>query len=221
MKKALVIAIDGPSGAGKSSTSKVVAKRLGLAYLDTGAMYRAIAWECLNQGIDKDDTAAIVAVANDADLQISADPDDQWVYINGHEVTRAIRDPQISSWVSAVSTIAEARSAMVRRQREIIEGSTAGIIAEGRDITTVVAPDADLRILLIADPHARVARRHAELGHKVDSAAVTDQVIRRDKDDSRLVEFHEPAEGVHLIDTTNMALEEVITYICDLAQKSN
>ncbi len=213
MTDKIVIAIDGPSGSGKSSTSRGVAARLGFAYLDTGAMYRAVATEFLRQEVDQGDAAAIADLTRAADLEISTDPAVQWVRVNGHDVTSEIREPRVSAVVSVVATNADCREDLVRRQREIIAASQRGIVAEGRDITTVVAPDAAVRMLLVADPQARVARRAAELDGQIDTAQVTDQVIRRDRDDSKLVEFHKPAPGVELLDSTFMTLDEVIDYI--------
>lgn len=209
----VVVAIDGPSGSGKSSTSRGVAAALGYQYLDTGAMYRAIATEFLAQGVDTSDGDAIARITADADLRISTDPADQWVRINGRDVTTAIREPGVSAVVSAVATNARCRADLVGRQQEIIAAASPGIVAEGRDITTVVAPDAAVRLLLVADPAARVARRAAELGDKVTTDQVTDQVIRRDRDDSKLVEFQQPAPGVTLLDSTFMTLEEVVADI--------
>lgn len=216
-RQRLVVAIDGPSGSGKSSTARGVAARLGLAYLDTGAMYRAVTWAWLDAGLDRDDVARIVELTRTADLQISTDPADQWVRIQGTDVTAEIREPRISAVASVVATIADCRAELVRRQQAIIAAGPVGIVAEGRDITTVVAPDADIRVLLVADPSARVARRAAELGDKVDLEQVTDQVIRRDRDDSALVEFHEAAPGVTVVDSTELTLEQVIDKIVALA----
>lgn len=213
MSKTVVVAIDGPSGSGKSSTSRGVAQALGYAYLDTGAMYRAVATEFLEQGVGTDDADAITRITREADLRISTDPADQWVRINGRDVTTQIREPGVSAVVSAVATNADCRAELVRRQREIIASATPGIVAEGRDITTVVAPEADVRLLLVADPRARVARRAAELGDKASADQVTDQVIRRDRDDSLLVEFQKPAPGVALLDSTFLTLDEVIAEI--------
>jgi cytidylate kinase len=216
----LVIAIDGPSGSGKSSASRGVAKALGLAYLDTGAMYRAVACAFLDAGVDPSDEAGVVAATLGADLEISTDPDDQWVRVNGRDVTTAIREPEVSSKVSAVSTVAECRSNLVARQRAIIEAAPAGIVAEGRDITTVVAPDADVRLLLTADPEIRMARRQAELGDKVNAAQLADQVLRRDSDDSKLVNFTTAADGVTHLDGTYLTLEQTIQAVIDLAEQA-
>ena len=212
----LVIAIDGPSGSGKSSTSRGVAKALGLAYLDTGAMYRAVTCAFLDAGVDPADAAGVIGATLGADLEISTDPDNQWVRVNGRDVTTAIREPEVSSKVSAVSTIAECRANLVARQRAIIDAAPAGIVAEGRDITTVVAPDADVRLLLTADPEIRMARRQAELGDRVDASQVADQVLRRDADDSKLVNFTTAADGVTQLDCTYLTLAETIDAVLTL-----
>jgi cytidylate kinase len=215
-----VVAIDGPSGSGKSSTSRGVASRLGLAYLDTGAMYRAATWLLLNSPIDADDSAAVAKQVADATMTISLDPSRPTIAINGHEVTEAIRAPEVSAVVSKIATNLDVRADLVARQRAIIAEAEDGIVAEGRDITTVVAPDADVRVLLVADPGARVARREAELGGVVDTAAVHDQVIRRDRDDSTVAQFEAAAPGVTVIDSTDLSLDEVIEHICALVEPS-
>ena len=211
----LVIAIDGPSGSGKSSTARGVADRLGLAFLDTGAMYRAITWLALQEGVDLDDQAAVAELLGHASMEIDQDPRRAAIAINGVDVTEAIRVPEVSAAVSAVATNLDIRADLIARQKKLIAEAVGGIVAEGRDITTVVAPAADVRVLLVADPAARVARRHAELTeHQVDVDTVTDQVIRRDRDDSTVAEFESAAPGVHVVDSTFLSLEEVIATIC-------
>jgi len=211
----LVIAIDGPSGSGKSSTARGVAERLGLAFLDTGAMYRAVTWLALQEGVDLDDQAAVAKLLAHASMDIDQDPRCPAIAINGVDVSEAIRAPEVSAAVSAVATNLDIRADLVARQKKLIAAAVDGIVAEGRDITTVVAPDADVRVLLVADPAARVARRHAELAeHQMDVDAVTDQVIRRDRDDSMVAEFESAAPGVHVVDSTFLSLEEVIETIC-------
>jgi cytidylate kinase len=212
----LIIAIDGPSGVGKSSTSKGVATRLGLGYLDTGAMYRAVTVAFLDSGVDPADKAGVIQATANAKIEISTDPADQWVRVNDRDVTTAIREPYVAQKVSTVSTIAECRADLVARQRAIIEAAEPGVVAEGRDITTVVAPHAQVRILMSADPNARLARRKAELGQKVDDAQLADQVLRRDRDDSTLVNFTTAANGVVELDNTNLTLEETIQAVVDL-----
>ncbi|WP_375425063.1 (d)CMP kinase [uncultured Friedmanniella sp.] len=212
----LVVAIDGPSGSGKSSTARGVAARLGLSYLDTGAMYRAATWLAVHEGVDLADVDAVARLVSGADFDLSLDPEVPTVSIEGHDVTDAIRLPEVSAAVSAVATNLGVRANLVARQQQVIADATGGVVAEGRDITTVVAPDADVRVLLVADPAARIARRHAELGEEVDQADVHDQVIRRDRDDSNVAEFHSAAPGVVVVDSTHLDLEQVIDAICDL-----
>jgi CMP/dCMP kinase len=211
-----VVAIDGPSGSGKSSTARGVARRLGLAFLDTGAMYRAATWLALKRGVDLADTVAVADLVRGAEMDIVLEPDAFSIAIDGTDVTKAIRAPKVSAVVSAVATNLEVRADLVGRQKRLIAESGEGIVAEGRDITTVVAPDADVRVLLVADPQARVARRHAEVADHADVDAVTDQVIRRDRDDSTVAQFTSAAPGVHVIDSTELTLDEVVSAICDL-----
>jgi cytidylate kinase len=211
----LVIAIDGPSGSGKSSTARGVADRLGLAFLDTGAMYRAVTWLALEEGVDLDDREAVAELLTRVSIEIDMDPRDPVIAINGVDVSDAIRAPEVSTAVSAIATNLDVRADLIARQKMLIANAVDGIVAEGRDITTVVAPDADVRVLLVADPLARVARRHAELAeHEVDVDDVHDQVIRRDRDDSLVAEFESAAPGVHVVDSTSLSLEEVIETIC-------
>ncbi|MCE1174412.1 MAG: (d)CMP kinase [Propionibacteriales bacterium] len=216
MNDRLVIAIDGPSGSGKSTTSKGVARALGLAYLDTGAMYRAIACAYLDAGVDPSDTAGVIAATLGAKLEVSTDPDVEKILVNGTDVTERIRSQEISTKVSAVSTVPECRADLVARQRAIIDAAPNGIIAEGRDITTVVAPDADVRLLLTADPEIRMARRKRDLGGAIDASSLADQVLRRDRDDSKLVNFTTAADGVTHLDCTELSLEETIQAVLDL-----
>ena len=212
----LVVAIDGPSGSGKSSTARGVAVRLGLANLDTGAMYRAAAWIAMHEGLDLADGPAVARLVREADIDLELDPAHQSVTVNGHDVTQAIREPEVSAAVSAVATNLDVRADLIARQRRIIAEAPSGIVAEGRDITTVVAPEAPVRVLLVADPAARIARRHAELGGDVDAAAVHDQVVRRDRDDSTVAAFHDAAPGVTVLDSTDLNLEQVVDAICAL-----
>jgi CMP/dCMP kinase len=212
----LVVAIDGPSGSGKSSTARGVARRLGLAFLDTGAMYRAATWLATQRGVDLTNTAAVAALVRDAEMDLVLEPDGFTIAIDGTDVTAAIRAPEVSAVVSAVATNLDVRADLVARQRELIATTPGGIVAEGRDITTVVAPDADVRVLLVADPQARIARRHAELSDRADVEAITDQVIRRDRDDSTVAQFTSAAPGVHVIDSTELSLDDVVSAICAL-----
>ncbi|NLT31446.1 MAG: (d)CMP kinase [Propionibacterium sp.] len=207
--------MDGPSGSGKSSTSRGVARKFGFDYLDTGAMYRAMAWAVLEAGLLDAGPEAITDAVREARLVIERDPDHPRVLINDHDVTEAIRDPRVSQSVSVVATVPAVREILIARQQAEIADCAGGIVVEGRDITTVVAPDADVRVLLVADPEARVARRQAELSG-VDRAAVTDQVLRRDRDDATVAEFETAADGVTVVDSTFLDLPQVIDLVSDL-----
>ncbi|MFD1375118.1 (d)CMP kinase [Micrococcus antarcticus] len=210
----LVIAIDGPSGSGKSSVSKAVARKLGAAYLDTGAMYRAITYSVLADGTDLSNAEAIAQAVRDAKLSISVDPDAELVEIGGVDVTAAIREPRISEQVSAVATNLDARAELVRRQQEIIAANTR-IVAEGRDITTVVAPDADARILLTASEEARLRRRGLQLGGSQNESQLATQVLARDAKDSTVVNFTQAADGVMTVDSSDLDFEQTIDAVLD------
>lgn len=210
----LVIAIDGPSGSGKSSVSKAVARKLGAAYLDTGAMYRAITYSVLADGTDLSNAEAIAQAVRDAKLSISVDPDAELVEIGGIDVTAAIREPRISEQVSTVATNLDARAELVRRQQEIIAANTR-IVAEGRDITTVVAPDADARILLTASEEARLRRRGLQLGGSQNESQLATQVLARDAKDSTVVNFTQAADGVMTVDSSDLDFEQTIDAVLD------
>jgi cytidylate kinase len=222
MTAPLTIAIDGPSGSGKSSVSKAVARRLGVGYLDTGAMYRALTWWCLERGLDLTDADAVAAAARDLPLDIGTDPEAPTVAVAGTDVTEAIRTTEVSTAVSAVATNLEVRAVLQQLQRDLmarITEQTGGVVAEGRDITTVVAPDARVRVLLTASEEARLRRRSAELHGTIDEAAVEatrDQVVRRDRDDSTVSTFHEAAEGVELVDTSDLDFDESVEAVLDV-----
>ncbi|MFV0428903.1 MAG: (d)CMP kinase [Arachnia sp.] len=216
--KHLVIAIDGPSGSGKSTAARSVADQLGLGYLDTGAMYRAVGWEALNSSVDLGDPDAIAAMALQAEVRVATDPHHPSVRVNGHDVTEAIREPGISSMVSKVAVVPAVREHLTRLMRQEIAAHNRRIVLEGRDITTVVAPDADVRVLLVADPAERVRRRQGELGDKVTQEAVTDQVVRRDRDDSAASNFTDAAEGVTVIDSTLLGPADVVARIVELIE---
>lgn len=213
-----IVAIDGPSGSGKSTAARLTAQRLGFGYLDTGAMYRGVAVACLRDLVDHDDASGIAAMTRTVVLDISTDPDDQRLLVDGVDATAAIREPRVSAWVSAVSTNPESRAELARRFREIVADGR--FVVEGRDITTVVCPAAAVRVLLVADPVRRLSRRAAELGDAVDAAALHDQVLRRDKDDSTLVNFTEAAPGVTIIDSTDLTIEEVVGRIVGMAREA-
>ena len=226
----IVVAIDGPSGSGKSTVSRRVAAGLGLAYLDTGAMYRAAAWWCERRGVDLSDAAAVAGAVRAMPLDMGLDPRSPGVVCDGVDIAAAIREPHIAAVVSTVATNLEVRAELARLQREIIRAEAgddadfsggAGIVAEGRDITTVIAPDADVRLLLTASEQARLSRRAADLeaaGKSVDAAALRDQVVRRDRDDATVSQFLTAPEGVTLVDTSDMGLEETVERVTALVR---
>jgi len=219
---ALVIAVDGPSGSGKSSVSREVARRLGLAYLDTGAMYRALAWWCLDRGVDLRDADATAAAGAVLPLVIATDPGDPRVEVDGADVSEQIRTTAVSEQVSLVATNLAVREQMRRRQRELIDADPAGTVAEGRDITTVVAPDAAVRVLLTATERTRLERRAIELhGHADDQAiaATHDQVVRRDRDDSTVSRFVSAADGVVTIDSSALDFGQVVDAVLALVEQ--
>ena len=217
MSESLLVAIDGPSGSGKSTTAKLLARRLGLGYLDTGAMYRAATSEFLRRHPDGASAGEIAALVSAADIVCETSPEAPAFSINGRDVTDEIREPRISAAVSEVATNLEVRRLLTGLMRGVIDAHGRRIVVEGRDITTVVAPDADVRVLLVADPAARVARRAAEVGDRATASEVTDQVLRRDKDDSTVSNFTDAAEGVVVIDSTFLTPDEVVDRIVALA----
>ncbi len=160
----MVVAIDGPAGSGKSSVSRAAARALGYEFLDTGAGYRSLAWLGLERGIDLEDPEAVVGLLDGFDYAIGTDPDDVRVHVGDVDVTAAIREPRVSGAVSSVARVPEVRVHLNDLFRRLLDApGRPGIVAEGRDITTVVAPDAPVRILLTADEKARLSRRAGEL----------------------------------------------------------
>lgn len=212
----LVVAVDGPSGSGKSSVSKAVARRLGAAYLDTGAMYRAVAWHCLHEGVDLADAEAVAAAAVVMDLDQSTDPDVEAVRVGGTDVTEAIRSPEVTDTVSTVAVVIPVREELHRRQRAAI-AAAGRMVAEGRDITTVVAPDAHARVLLTASEAVRTARRSGQLAAAgetgVDAGTLHRQVAGRDARDATVSTFDRPAEGVALVDSTELDFEQTVAAV--------
>lgn len=217
--KPLVIAIDGPSGSGKSSVSKEVARRLKLAYLDTGAMYRALTWYCLNTGIDLADGAAVEQASKTMPLEISTSTGTEYVAVNGTDITAEIRDPRISSSVSAVATTLGARNELIRRQRQLIEQHHHRMVVEGRDITTVVAPGAEVRMLLTASEEARLRRRGIQLGGTQTKEQLATQVILRDAKDSTVVNFTQAADGVVTLDSSDLDFKETVDTALNIVSK--
>jgi CMP/dCMP kinase len=208
----LVIAIDGPSGSGKSSASKGVARALGLRYLDTGAMYRALTWWFMAQGEQTSDGQLVAARAAEPAIDVSTDPDDPWTRVNGRDVSAEIRTPEVSAQVSAVARVPVVRERLIAQQRAIIAAAGPGIVAEGRDIGTVVATDAQLKVFLTADPQARARRRAAELSAAVDDTEAAQ--ARRDRLDAAQ---SQKAPDALLVDASELTLDQVISKITRLA----
>ncbi len=213
----LIIAIDGPSGAGKSSASRGVARALGLRYLDTGATYRALTWWLLEHAVDTTDPDAVAAHVTEPRIEVGTDPDAPWTRVDGHDISAAIRTQEVTGAVSAVARVPQVRAHLIAMQRDIIAESAAcaaGIVAEGRDIGTVVAPDAPVKVFLTATGAARAVRR-AEQANWSEAATRTDQ-DRRDSMDA--AQSGKAADAVE-IDSTALSLDEVVETIVMLAQR--
>ena len=216
--------LTGLSGSGKSSVSKQVARSLGFGYLDTGAMYRALTWWCLHEGVDLTDAAAVTAAAQRFPLSIGTDPDAPTVEVDGVDVAAPIRETRISTNVSAVAAVIPVREILRMLQRHLIsEAGVArgGVVAEGRDITTVVAPDAPVRVLLTASEEARLARRSKELHGVADAdavAATRSQVVDRDEADSAVSQFTVAADGVTTIDTSHLDFDGSVQAVLQVVE---
>jgi cytidylate kinase len=208
-----VVAIDGPSGAGKSTVARSTADALGLPALDTGAMYRAVTLAVLHRGIDPSDGDRCAAVAREVDLQI-----DGTVVLDGHDISRSIRGPEVTAAVSTVSAHPGVRSALVARQRGWVDQHGGGVV-EGRDIGTVVFPDATVKVFLTASERERARRRQrdeAAAERTVDVESVREDLERRDRADStRPVSPLQPAEGALVLDTTNLSVADIVSTIVE------
>jgi cytidylate kinase len=212
--KRCVVAVDGPSGSGKSTVSRRLATALDGVYLDTGAMYRAVTWAVLQAGVDLQDPDAITKIAAETDLTIGTDPVNPHFAANGVDVDAPIRGPEVTAAVSAVAAVPAVRRQLVAQQRAIIAASP-HIVVEGRDIASVVAPDADLKVYLTASPAARAQRRSAEDAADVDATAA--DLARRDKlDSSRAVDPLRRADDAIEVDTTGLGIDDVVVRLLDL-----
>lgn len=205
----LIVAVDGPSGSGKSSVCRAAARTVGAAYLDTGAMYRAATWHCLDQNVDLSDEDAVAVAVAELPLSISTDPDHQVITVGEADVTAEIREAWISEKVSAVATNRRARSLLIDAQRQLIDDA-GFVVAEGRDITSVVAPDAQVRVLLTASAEARLRRRGLQMGGTQSEEDLKVQVLERDKKDSAASNFTEAADGVAVLDSSDLTFEETV-----------
>ena len=215
----VVVAIDGPAGSGKSSVSRAAARELEFGFLDTGAAYRALTWLGLERGIPLDDHDAVLRLLDDFSYATDVDQDAVIVRVEGTDVTSAIREPRVSEAVSDVARVPEVRVALNDVFRRLIARTThPGIVVEGRDITTVVAPDADVRILLTADEDVRIARRGAELGDAALSTA--DQLRERDRRDGQVVDFITAAPGVTTVDSTDLDFQQTVAAVVGLVRET-
>jgi CMP/dCMP kinase len=215
----VIVAIDGPAGAGKSTVARRVAARLGIGYLNTGSMYRALTLLALRSGIDLDDTVGLVELARTHDIGLQVNPTGDHVMIDGHDVSAEVRDPAVTAAVSQVAAHRAVRVEIVALQQELLRSGN--WVADGRDIGSVVCPTADLKVFLTASPEVRAGRRHAELvvgGEDVALGDVLQEIVRRDEVDSTRKES--PllvAPGAVVIDSSSMDVDEVVAAISELA----
>jgi len=214
--KRLIIAIDGPSGAGKGTISRAISEALGYRHVDTGAMYRAVGWKASHDGISLDDEAAASELARRAEILVEGGV----VAIDGHDVTRAIRTPEIDKAATAVARLPKVREALVARQRAL--GAEGGVVMEGRDIGTVVFPNADVKIYLDASADERARRRASDTAHSGSQggqAAVAAAIQARDKADTTraISPLSVAADAIH-IDTTDMPIEQVVEQVMALVR---
>jgi cytidylate kinase len=208
----LIVAIDGPAGTGKSTVARTVAERAGLPYLDTGAMYRSVAWACRARHVDIGSAIDVAAVAHSVRIEL---PADGRVLVDVHDATAEIRTPEISQMASRVATVPEVRTTLVEIQRRLINASDAGV-AEGRDIGTVVFPDAPVKVFLTATPLVRAERRFAESeGITLDELA-RQIALRDERDQTRADSPLRPADDAAVIDTTDRTIDEVVAIVMEL-----
>lgn len=227
----MIIAIDGPAGSGKSTVAHAIAQRCGITYLDTGAMYRSVTLACLRRGVDLRDADAVAAVAREVRIEFCNDGSGQTVLLDGQDVTADIRTPEVDRNVSVVSAVPAVRAAMVTLQRAV--GEQGDVVAEGRDIGTVVFPDAEVKVFLTADAEARAHRRavQREGGDAAKDAAaqadtdreqaILEEIRRRDKLDSTRKEAPlRAAEDAHHIDSSTLGVEEVVAEVIRLMEEA-
>lgn len=218
MSQGFKIAIDGPAGAGKSTVAKKLARWLGFLYIDTGAMYRAVTYEALQKGVSLDDEMALTDLARNMNITISVDPDNETaIYVDMREVTRNIREPVVSRHVSLVARVPGVRRALVRLQQQL--AAAGGVVMEGRDIGTVVLPNADFKFYLTASPLERAKRRARELeekGHRIDLDQLAGEIAERDSIDStRITDPLKPAQDAVIIDCSSVDADQVVQLLAE------
>ena len=222
MSDVLMIALDGPAGTGKSSVSRGLARTLGLRYLNTGAMYRIVTLAVLRAGVDVTDAQRVADIADDVDLAVGYDPDEDRAFLAGEDVSFEIRGDEVTGAVSAVSAVPAVRTRLVQLQRELAAGD-GGVVVEGRDIGTVVLPDADVKIFLTASAEVRAQRRHAQnIANGIEDSyeAVLADVKRRDHlDSTRAVSPLRAAQDAVMVDTSDMNEAQVIDHLQELVQQ--
>ena len=217
------MAIDGPASSGKSTVAKIISKRFGYVYCDTGAMYRSVTWAALENGIDVSDTKQVIDLARRIKITFEPGQPDQRVFVDGHEVTKDIRTEKIAANVSAVAAIPEVRAQMVEQQRQIAQAG--GIVMDGRDIGTTVLPDAQVKVFLVASAHERARRRYEENLQKGLATQSLDELeaaikLRDQKDSTRKVSPLTQAKDAILIDTTSLTIDQVVDEISALIKKN-
>lgn len=221
-KKGLIIAIDGPSGAGKSTAARLLAHRLGYIYIDTGAMYRAVGWKAKREGVDPNDEERLSQLCARTEVTIKKDNSDPRFYVDGADVTGEIRTPEMGMMASAVSKSRAVRARLLILQREL--GSRGGVVMDGRDIGTVVFPDADVKFFLEASDDERGRRRYLELkgkGMEVDLLTITREIKERDLQDSgRTLAPLRKADDALLIDSSRMSIDAVIEIMLSEIRKA-
>jgi cytidylate kinase len=219
--KRIKIAIDGPSASGKSTTARIVAERLGYLYIDTGAMYRAIALKVLQGGFDVEDEGNISKLVEETQVTLRQERGELKVYLDGRDVTRELREPVVSNAASAVSVIPKVREALVREQR--IMGRGGGIVVEGRDVGTVVFPDAELKIFMVADERGRALRRqreHSLTGTYVELELLMKEMQERDmRDSTRSISPLRKADDAIELDTSDLTVEQQVEFVLKEAAK--
>ena len=221
MNRPMIIAIDGPSGAGKSTLGRMIARELNLLYIDTGAMYRAVAHAITASGVSMADRAAVARVAEDAEINLAGDPDSLQVTLNGRDISDKIRTEEISHAASVISVIPEVRRALVQRQREM--GTRGHVVLDGRDIGTVVFPNADIKFFLTAAPEERAARRYEEDRLKerdiTYEETLADINTRDQRDSTRADSPLAIAEDAIVIDSTELSIEDVFERMMEIIRE--